>query len=90
MVAGRPDLILHLAAVVFWASGSHPVHDAYDANGDVQIAMTIGDRAAMYGPCKRPVVLRVVSPEEAKIVFHGAGDLAWSSAAKPRRTGSAS
>ncbi len=90
MVAGRPDLILHLAAVVFWASGSHPVHDAYDANGDVQIEMTIGDRAAMYGPCKRPVVLRVVSPEEAKIVFDGAGDLAWSSAGKPRRTGSAS
>ena len=90
MVAGRPDLILHLAVVVFWASGSHPVHDAYDANRDVQIEMTIGDGTAMYGPCKRPVGLRVVSPEEAKIVFDGTGDLAWSSAGKPGRTSSAS
>ena len=44
--------------------GSHPIHDAYDENGDVQIKMTACDGIAMYGPCKRLVVLRVVSPEE--------------------------
>jgi len=39
-----------------------------DANGDVQIKMTAGDRIAMYG---RLVLLRAVSPREAEIVFDG-------------------
>ncbi len=67
--------------------GSHPIHDAYDENGDVQIKMTAGDGIAMYGPCKRLVVLHVVSPEEAEIVFDGPGDVAWSRAGKPQKNG---
>ncbi len=67
--------------------GSHPIHDAYDENGDVQIKMTAADGIAMYGPCKRLVVLRVVSPEEAEIVFDGPGDVAWSRAGKPQKNG---
>jgi hypothetical protein len=41
-------------------------HDAYDANGDVQIKMTAGNDVAMYATCARLVVLRIVSPEEAE------------------------
>ncbi len=67
--------------------GSHPIHDAYDENGDVQIKMTAGSAIGMYGPCKRLVVLRVVSPEEAEIVFDGPGDLAWKSAGKLQKNG---
>src|SRR5271165_6712881 len=52
-------------------------HDAYDANGDVQIKMTGGKSVAMYAECIRLVVLRVVSPEEAEIVYDGAGAPAW-------------
>jgi hypothetical protein len=48
---------------------SRPGHDAYDANGDVQIKMTAGTSVAMYATCDRLVVLRVVSPEEAEIVY---------------------
>jgi len=66
---------------------SHPIHDAYDENGDVQIKMTAGTAIGMSGPCKRLVVLRVVSPEEAEIVFDGPGDLAWASAGKPQKNG---
>jgi hypothetical protein len=67
--------------------GGHPVHDAYDENGDVQIKMTAGTAIGLYGPCKRLVVLRIVSPEEAEIVFDGPGDLAWESAGKLKKNG---
>jgi hypothetical protein len=67
--------------------GSHPIHDAYDDKGDVQIKMTASGGIAMYGPCKRLVVLRVVSPEEAEIVFDGPGDIPWSKAGKLQKNG---
>jgi len=41
---------------------SMPGHDAFDANGDVQIKLTAGKSIAMYACCVRLVVLRVVSP----------------------------
>src|SRR5580704_3765490 len=52
---------------------SKPGHDAFDVNGDVQIKLTAGKSIAMYACCVRLVVLRVVSPEEAEIVYDGAG-----------------
>src|SRR5437588_12823284 len=52
---------------------SKPGHDAFDANGDVQIKLTAGKSIAMYACCVRLVVLRVVSPEEAEIVYDGSG-----------------
>ena len=58
-------------------------HDAYDTNGDVQIKMTAGNSVAMYATCDRLVVLRVVSPEEAEIVYDGPGAPAWENARKP-------
>lgn len=58
-------------------------HDAYDANGDVQIKMSV----AMYATCDRLVVLRVVSPEEAEIVYDGPGQPAWENAGKIGKNG---
>lgn len=66
---------------------SRPGHDAFDANGDVQIKMTAGRSVAMYATCTRLVVLRVVSPEEAEIVYDGPGEIAWSSAGKLAKNG---
>lgn len=66
---------------------SHPGHDAYNANGDVQIKMTARKSVAMYADCKRLVVLRVVSPEEAEIVYDGAGGPAWACAGKTGKNG---
>ena len=62
-------------------------HDAYDANGDVQIKMTAGTSVAMYATCDRLVVLRVVSPEEAEIVYDGPGQPAWEKAGKMGKNG---
>ena len=53
----------------------------------MQIKVTAGDGIAMYGPCTRLVLFRIVSPEEAEIVFDGPGDFAWSSAGKPQKNG---
>jgi hypothetical protein len=62
-------------------------HDAYDANGDVQIKMTAGKSVAMYAERVRLVVIRVVSPEEAEIVYDGPGAPAWTGAAKAGKNG---
>jgi hypothetical protein len=61
---------------------SRPGHDAYDANGDVQIKMTARNSVGMYAECERLVVLHVVSPEEAEIIYDGPGAPAWACAGK--------
>ena len=66
---------------------SQPGHDAFDANGDVQIKMTAGRSVAMYATCNRLVVLRVVSPKEAEIVYDGPGEVAWSNAGRMGKNG---
>jgi hypothetical protein len=66
---------------------SYPGHDAYDAAGDVQIKMTAGSSVALYATCDRLVVLRVLSPEEAEIVYDGPGEPAWAAAGKMGKNG---
>ncbi|MDH7789144.1 DUF6998 domain-containing protein [Ochrobactrum sp. AN78] len=67
---------------------SNPAHDAYDANGcNVQIKMTAGKSVAMYADCERLVVLKVVSPHEAEIVYNGSGSIAWENAGKMGKNG---
>lgn len=66
---------------------AYPGHDAYDANGDVQIKMTAGNSVAMYATSNRLIVLRVVSPAEAEIVYDGPGGPAWDAAGKMSKTG---
>ncbi len=57
---------------------SYAGHDAHDGmGGDIQIKMTAGHSVAMYAECVRLVVFRVVSPEEAEIVYDGPGAPAW-------------
>jgi hypothetical protein len=66
---------------------SYPGHDAYDDNGPVQIKMTAGNAVAMYEESDRLVVLSILSPEEAEIVYDGAGALAWANAGKKQKNG---
>ena len=68
--------------------GSHPGHDAFDRDGrDVQIKMTAGRSVALYDTCDRLVVLRVIDPQHAEIVYDGAGAPAWDHAAKRQKNG---
>lgn len=66
---------------------SHAGHDAFDANGDVQIKMTARRKVALYATCDRLVVLRIISSEEAEIVYDGPGGSAWDAAGKLGRNG---
>ena len=67
--------------------GSHAGHDAYDTNGDVQIKMTGGSSVALYDCCDRLVVLRILGPAEAEIVYDGPGEPAWNAAGKKQKNG---
>lgn len=63
-------------------------HDGCDSEGcEVQIKMTAGNSVAMYSDCARLVVLRIVTPEEAEIVYDGPGASAWALAGKPGKNG---
>lgn len=66
---------------------SKAVHDAYDANGDVQIKITAGKCVSMYECCDRLLVLRVISPEEAEVVYDGPGEPAWQQAGAMQKNG---
>jgi hypothetical protein len=62
-------------------------HDAHDANGDIQIKLTAGKGISMYSDCVRLIVLRIVSPEEAEVVYDGLGAPAWAAAAPIQKNG---
>lgn len=66
---------------------SQPGHDAFDENGDVQIKLTAGKAISMYASCERLVVLRIVSPHEAEIVYDGPGEAAWGNAGAMAKNG---
>jgi len=66
---------------------SHEGHDAFDAAGPVQIKMTSCESVSMYDCCIRLIVLRVVSPEEAEVVYYGSGERVWENAGKRQKNG---
>ena len=67
---------------------SYPCHDAYDANGNnVQIKLTSRNSISLYSVCERLIVLQVVSPSEAEIVYDGPGHDAWERAGKKAKNG---
>jgi hypothetical protein len=49
--------------------------------------MTAGKHVALYATCERLVVLQVVSPEEAEIVYDGPGEPAWQQASASAKNG---
>ncbi|WBX83690.1 DUF6998 domain-containing protein [Sphingosinicella microcystinivorans] len=69
-------------------NASAPAHDAEDEFGrKVQIKMTGGRSVAMYADCEWLIVLRIVSPEEAEIVYDGPGAPVWARAGNVGKNG---
>ena len=66
---------------------SQAVHDAWDDNGDVQIKITGGKHVSMYACCDRLLVLRIVNPQEAEVVYDGCGGPAWEHAGAMQKNG---
>ena len=87
MVGSIGEVIAAEALGLTLYPASQPIHDAYDSNGDVQIKLTAGNKISMYSCCDRLVVMRVVSPEEAEIVYDGPGQPAWDAAGKMAKNG---
>lgn len=61
---------------------SYAGYDAFDADGHVQIKMTgqKGSSVALRATCTRLVVMKIVSPHEAEVVYDGPGEPAWEAA----------
>lgn len=66
---------------------SQATHDAFDGERDVQIKITGGTCISMYSCCDRLLVLKVVNPEEAEVVYDGAGEPAWERAGPMQKNG---
>jgi hypothetical protein len=63
-------------------------HDAVDADGnEVQIKLTAGASVSLFAECVRLIVLRIVSPEQAEIVYDGPGAPIWTAAGSMQKNG---
>jgi len=62
-------------------------HDAFDAKGPIQIKATAGKSVAMYDCCQRLIVLRIIPPGEAEVVYDGPGEPVWKAAGKKQING---
>jgi hypothetical protein len=63
-------------------------HDAIcKTRGKVQVKITAGRSVAMRGPCDHLIVLRIVSPQEAEIIYDGDGRWLWDSPSKLQKNG---
>lgn len=87
MVGSIGEVVAAEALGLTLYEASRPGHDAYDKNGDVQIKMTAGTSISLYATCERLVVLKIVSPHEAEIVFDGPGQPVWERAGKMQKNG---
>jgi hypothetical protein len=56
-------------------------HDARcPTRGDVQIKITAGNSIAFRGPCHWLIVFKIISPEEAELIYDGPGAGLWEKA----------
>jgi len=63
-------------------------HDAFDIEGrPVQVKMAAGTSIAMYDCCVRLIVLKVISPVEAEVIYDGPGEPVWINAGKVQKNG---
>ena len=67
---------------------SQPTHDAFTRdNRDVQIKLTGGKRIALSAEPELLLVMKIVSPIEAEVIYNGPGALPWASAGKMQKNG---
>jgi len=62
-------------------------HDGFNVEGLVQIKATAGKSVAMYDTCTRLIVLRIIPPDKAEVVYDGPGEPVWRKAGKMQKNG---
>jgi hypothetical protein len=87
LVGSIGEVVAAMALHLTLYPAGRPGVDAFDANGDVQIKMTAGSSVSLYADCERLVVLKVISPEEAELVYDGPGAPVWAIAGKMGKNG---
>jgi hypothetical protein len=69
-------------------AASYKWHDAKcPRRGNVQIKITATSHVALRGPCEWLVVFKIISPEEAELVYDGPGAGLWEKAGKTGSSG---
>ena len=86
------DLAVALACEAFPTikphAASYKWHDARcSKRGDVQIKITATNHVALRGPCDWLMVFKIISPEEAELVYDGPGAGLWEKAGKTGSSG---
>ncbi len=67
---------------------SAPGHDARDNNGAlVQIKLTSGKSIGLRASCERLLVMRIVDPTSAELVYDGPGEPVWAACGKMQKNG---
>ena len=67
---------------------SAPGHDAIcSKRGNVQVKITAGRSVALRSTCDHLIVLRIVSPQEAEIIYDGKGEPIWHLAGRMQKNG---
>jgi len=67
---------------------SAPGHDARDENGAlVQIKLTSGKSIGLRASCERLLVMRIVDPTSAELVYDGPGEPVWAACGKMQKNG---
>jgi hypothetical protein len=67
---------------------SNKHHDARcSLRGDVEVKITAGKSISMRGPCNHLIVLKVISPQYAEIIFDGSGIGLWQDAGETASNG---
>lgn len=90
LVGSIGEVIAEKAFGLTLRAASYPGHDAVDEEGrDVQIKLIgpRGKRVSMYATSVRLLVLQIVSPQEAEVVYDGPGEPAWSASAPLAKNG---
>ena len=63
-------------------------HDARDENGVlVQIKLTSGKSIGLRACCERLLVMRIVDPTSAELVYDGPGEPVWAACGKMQKNG---
>jgi hypothetical protein len=63
-------------------------HDARDENGAlVQIKLTSGNSVGLRANCERLLVMRIVDPTSAELVYNGPGEPVWTACGKMQKNG---
>jgi len=67
---------------------SYPAHDASTFDGkEVQVKLTGGKSIGMRGEPEYLLVMHIVDPDHAEVIYNGPGQIVWNAAGKMQKNG---